>query len=60
MTKIAAAIGEDEITSTEGETLANILVIQKSIVETADLERRVDELERRMPARENPGTGGIS
>jgi hypothetical protein len=60
MTKVAAAIGEGEITPTEGETLANILVTQKSIVETADLERRIDELERRIPARENPGTDGIS
>ena len=58
MAKVAAATGEGEITPCEGETLANILVAQNSVVVAADLERRVDELERRMSTKEKPGTDG--
>ena|SRR6266568_3219675 len=60
MTKVAAAIGEGEITPTEGEVLANIFVAHKSVVVAADLELRVDELERRMSTGEKPGTDGTS
>ena len=48
MARIAAAIGEGEITPTEGEVLANILVAQKDVIVTADFEKRLEDLERRM------------
>jgi hypothetical protein len=60
MTTIAAAIGEGEITPIEGETLANILVAQKAVVGTADLERRLDDLERRISTGEKSGTDGAA
>jgi hypothetical protein len=49
MARVAAAIGEGEITPTEGEVLSNILLTHKTVLVTADLERRMDELERRLP-----------
>ena len=48
MAKVSAAIGEGEITPAEGEVLANILVAQKEVMVTGDLERRMEDLERRM------------
>ena len=48
MARVSAAIGEGEITPTEGEVLSNILAANKDVMVTADLERRMDDLERRM------------
>jgi hypothetical protein len=55
--RVATAVGDGEITPTEGEVLANILVSQKEILATADLEKhvegmqqRLDDFERRIPA----------
>ena len=52
MARVAAAIGEGEITPTEGEVLSNILVAHKTVLMTGDLGRRMDELERRMSKKE--------
>jgi hypothetical protein len=52
MAKVSAAIGEGEITPTEGEVLANVLLAHKTVLETGDLGRRMDELEQRMARRE--------
>ena len=48
MARVAAAIGEGEITPTEGEVVSNILLAHKTVLVTADLERRMDEFERRL------------
>jgi hypothetical protein len=56
MAKVSTAIGEGEITPTEGEMLSNILAAHKDVLVTADLERRMDELERRMPKNGLPPT----
>jgi Family of unknown function (DUF5681) len=48
MARVSAAISEGEITPTEGEVLSNILAAHKDVMVTADLERRMDDLERRM------------
>src|SRR5450759_4888192 len=52
MTRVSAAIGEGEITPTEGEVLSNVLVAHKTVLETGDLGRRMDELELRMSKKE--------
>ena len=51
MSTVVEAIGEGRITPSEGETLANILDVQKSVLSTGDLERRVEQLEQAMQAR---------
>lgn len=56
MARVAAAIGEGEITPTEGEVLSNILLAHKTVLVTADLERRMDEFERRLPNNGPPPT----
>jgi uncharacterized protein DUF5681 len=48
MATVATAIGDGEITPNEGEVLARILVAQKDVVLTADLERRMEALEQRV------------
>jgi hypothetical protein len=52
MAKVSAAIGEGEITPLEGEVLANILAVHKTVLQTGDLGRRMDELEHKMSKRE--------
>lgn len=42
---VAAAIGDGRITPNEGETLANLLVIQKNMIVTAELEQRIERIE---------------
>lgn len=44
--QVFAAITEGDITPAEGESLTNILVAQQAALVKADMERRVDELER--------------
>ena len=56
MARVAAAIAEGEITPTEGEVLSNILLAHKTVLVTADLERRMDEFERRLPKDGGPST----
>jgi hypothetical protein len=56
MTTVSAAIGEGEITPMEGEVLSNILAAHKDVLVTADLERRMDELERRTSKNGPPPT----
>ena len=62
MAKVSAAISEGEITPTEGEVLSNIWAAHKDVMVTADHERRIDDLERRMPSDgmgHNQGGGAI-
>ena len=59
MAKVSAAIGEGEITPSEGEMLSTVLEKHKSVMVTADLERRVDELERRLPKNATPPASGM-
>jgi uncharacterized protein DUF5681 len=47
MGQVFAAIAEGVITPAEGESLTNVLVAQKDVLVKADLERRIEELERR-------------
>ena len=56
MARVSTAIGEGEITPMEGEVLSNILAAHKDVLVTADLERRMDEFERRMPKNGPPPT----
>ena len=58
--KVATAVGNGEITPSEGEVVSNILAVQRDIMATASLERRIEEMrqklddfERRIPAKEN-------
>jgi hypothetical protein len=58
--KVVTAVGNGEITPTEGEVVSNILTVQRDIMTTANLERRVegieqklDDIERRVPAHES-------
>src|SRR5205085_12543459 len=44
--KVATAISEGEITPTEGEVLANVLLAHKDVLVTADIEMRLESLER--------------
>ena len=60
MARVSVAIGEGEITPTEGEVLSNILVAHKDVVLKADLERRVDELELRISSKDGMPTLGKS
>lgn len=46
MTTVVAAISEGQITPGEGEVLAGILSVQAEVVATADLEHRVEALEK--------------
>jgi len=46
MAVVVEAIGEGTITPREGETLANILLVQTNVLTTGDLERRVEQLEQ--------------
>ena len=48
MGTVSRAISEGQITPGEGETLANVLVLQKEVITTAELERRVVQLEQRI------------
>jgi hypothetical protein len=48
MAMVSAAIAEGEITPMEGEVVANVLAVHKTILGTGDLERRLDDLEERM------------
>jgi hypothetical protein len=59
MSKVAAAIGEGEITPAEGEVLSNILLTHKTILETADLGRRMEALEQRMDKRDSASASGV-
>ena len=56
MARVSTAIGEGEITPIEGEVLSNILAAHKDVLVTAGLERRMDELERRMSKNGSPPT----
>jgi len=47
MHNVFRAVGEGQVTPREGELLVNMIVAQASLVSTADLERRVEELEQR-------------
>ena len=53
MAKVFAAISEGEITPTEAEVVSNILATHKNVLVAQDFERRLEDLERRMP---NDGT----
>src|ERR1035438_4117000 len=44
MTMVAAAIGEGQITPSEGEVLANLLVIQKEMIVAGEVEQRLEQL----------------
>ena len=46
MTSVVAAIAEGRITPNEGEAVANLLSIQSTVVSVADLERRLEVLEK--------------
>jgi hypothetical protein len=46
--KVATAVGNGEITPSEGEVVANILVAQRDIMTTANLERRVEEMQQKL------------
>ena len=48
MAAVSRAISEGQITPGEGETLANVLAVQKEVIATAELERRVETLEQRI------------
>lgn len=52
MARVFAAISEGEITPTEGEVLSNVLLAHKTALETADLGRRMDEVEQRTATRD--------
>jgi hypothetical protein len=45
--QVFAAITQGDITPAEGESLTNVLLAQKEAIVKADLERRIEELERR-------------
>ncbi|MGO9268707.1 MAG: DUF5681 domain-containing protein [Terriglobia bacterium] len=53
LSTVVKAIGEGRITPNEGETLGNIFTMQTKVLETADLDRRITELEQAVPARKN-------
>ena len=48
MAAVSRAISEGEITPGEGETVVNILALQKDVMATAELERRLETLEQRI------------
>jgi hypothetical protein len=48
MAVVARAISEGQVTPGEGETLTNILALQKEVIATAELEQRVETLEQRI------------
>ena len=56
MAGVSAAIAEGEITPTDGQIMATILAAHKDVLVTADLERRMDEFERRLPKDGPPPT----
>ena len=45
--RVVQAVAEGEITPGEAQTVASILDVQRRAIETADLEQRIAELERR-------------
>ena len=45
MASVAEAIGQGRITPSEGEVLANLLVIQKNVIATVELEQRLERIE---------------
>ncbi len=49
MSTVVEAIGDGRITPTEGESLVNIFTMQTKVLETADLDRRITELEQALP-----------
>ena len=56
MARVSTAVGEGEITPNEGAVLSTILAAHKDVLVTVDLERRMDELERRMSKNGSPPT----
>ena len=48
MAAVSRAISEGQITPGEGETLTNVLAVQKEVIATAELERRVETLKQRI------------
>ncbi len=48
MSTVVQAIGEGIITPTEGESLVNIFTMQTKMLETADLDHRVTQMEQAM------------
>jgi hypothetical protein len=46
MARITEAIGSGEITMEEGSALAAVVEASRRIIETADLERRIEALEK--------------
>jgi hypothetical protein len=48
MATVSRAISEGQITPGEAETLTNVLAVQKDVIATAQLERRVEHLEERI------------
>ena len=48
MAAVSRAISEGEITPGDGETVVNILALQKDVMATAELERRLETLEQRI------------
>jgi len=51
---ITAAIGEGQITPTDGEVLANILAMQANVLQKGDVERRLKLLEQRVAEEKTP------
>jgi hypothetical protein len=45
---VSRAISEGQITPGEGEILANILAVQKDVIASTELERRLETLEERI------------
>jgi hypothetical protein len=64
MSIVVEAIGSGSITPSEGETLANVLAIQKDVLTSGSLEIRVALLEQRVSALKNEevaqGGGGVN
>jgi hypothetical protein len=48
MATVSRAIGEGQITPGEGETLINILAVQKDVIFNAELHQRVEKMEERI------------
>ena len=54
MATVSSAIGEGEITPSEGQVIANILTAHKEVLMTAHLERRMSESDRMLHRGEPP------
>lgn len=46
---VAAAVADGEISPAEGKAIGDVLELHRRAVETADLDRRITELEQRIP-----------